>query len=349
MAVEHPGRPDDALGRARGAGGVRAAVRVAAAAPGGAIVRVGRARDGASRARGPVRAVVSGSRPDGGARPDGGRALHRRRSGDLRRRCLCRAPRADPARHPRGLRRRRGLRASEPLGRRRSGDRAGDDRDTRPLQRPRRQPEHDVDAARAGGAALDLGVPRGGEARQGRRRCRVRPARRLDRGVRLARRDPRRLRGHARARPGARQPAADRRGRRLRRSRARGQRRAHAGPATGGQGSDPQPGLRRARADRPGGRAVHPAARVRDRLSRPRRRRKATSPLRDERPADRGSRARSSRRPSARSSATGSAPRSGPSSTGTTTSPPSASRTRTSRWRCSSGSSAWRSCSRSSA
>ena len=36
-----------------------------------------------------LRAVVSGSRLDGGARPDGGRALHRRRSCDLRRRRLC--------------------------------------------------------------------------------------------------------------------------------------------------------------------------------------------------------------------------------------------------------------------
>ena len=120
----------------------------------------------------PVRAVVSRSRPDGRARLDGGRALHRRRSCDLRRRRLRRAPRADPARHPRGLRRRRGLRAAEPLGRRRSCDRARDDRDARPLQRPRRQPEHDVDAARTGGAARDLGVPRVGEARQGRRRRR---------------------------------------------------------------------------------------------------------------------------------------------------------------------------------
>ena len=244
------------------------------------LSRVGRARDGAARARGPVRAVVSGPRPDGGARPDGGRALHRRR------RCAYGVGASAERRAQILLGILAGcvvvavLRAPEPLGRRRSGDRAGDDRDARPLQRPRRQPEHDVDAARARGAARGLGVPRVGDTRgKVAAAARVRAARRLDRRVGLARRDPRRVRGHARPRPGARQPAA-------------GRSRSPASPCSSSpptprstqvpQPADKDPILNpefgARRADRPGRRAVHPAARDRDRLPWPRRGRQAAPP-----------------------------------------------------------------------
>ena len=113
-------------------------------------------------------------------------------------------------------------------------------------------------AARGRGRSSTVRGPRG----EGRRRARVRAARRLDRRVGLARRDPRRLRGTLaprrwRSALGGRSLAvAALRGSVLGANAALTQ-----VPQPRGPGPDPQPGVRRAGAARPGGRAVHPAAR----------------------------------------------------------------------------------------
>ena len=219
-------------------GAIAARLRVAEARTRRPARRVDGAGRGAPCARAALGALVARAGRHGGARADRRGAVRDRSRDRVRHR---RARRARRARAPRGARRggrRCAARAAAPVGRPGQRDRAGDDRDAGSLQRPRREPEHDVDAARARGSARGVGVSRrpgpAGRSPQGSRSsCSTARSSRRARAARSSAPSSARSRSGWRSAPGAQVLAVAA----LRGPRPRRERRAHAGSAARGPGS----------------------------------------------------------------------------------------------------------------